>query len=56
MKNPVVFAAVASLFSLTSSLAFAQVVTSVAAGPEQTPTQAGESAQEQPRSTAGRST
>jgi hypothetical protein len=55
MKNPVVVAAVASLFSLTSSLAFAQVVTGVAAGPEQTPTPASESPREQARSGDGKS-
>ena len=55
MKNPVVVAAVASLFSLTSSLAFAQAVTSAASSSQQTPTPAVESAQESARSGDGKS-
>jgi hypothetical protein len=54
MKNSVMAAAVASLFSLTSSLAFAQAVTSVAIGPEQAPGPAAES-QEKARSGDGKS-
>ena len=55
MKNPVVVAAVASLFSLTSSLAVAQVVTSAATGSQQTPTPAMESPQENAKSGDGKS-
>jgi hypothetical protein len=55
MKNSVMAAAVASLFSLTSSLAYAQVVTSTAAGPEQTTRPGAESPQEQARSGDGKS-
>jgi hypothetical protein len=55
MKNPVPVAAVAGFFSLASSLAFAQVVTSGASGPGQTPAPAAESPQEQARSGDGKS-
>jgi hypothetical protein len=55
MKNPVVVAGVASLFSLTSSFAFAQVVTTAAANPEQTPMPVVESAQEKAGSGDGKS-
>jgi hypothetical protein len=55
MINPFVVAALASLFSLTSSHAFAQVITSAAAGAEQTPTAAAESPQEKARSGDGKS-
>ena len=50
MKNPVVVAAAASLFSLTSSLAAAQAVTSAATGSQQTPAPAVERPQENARS------
>jgi len=49
-----VVAAVASLFSLTSSLAFAQVVTSAASSSE-TPIPSAESPQEKPKSGDGKS-
>ena len=55
MKNPVVVAAVASLFSLTSSLAFAQAVTSAASSSQQAPAPAVESSQENVRSGDGKS-
>ena len=56
MKNPVVVAAVASLFSLTSSLAVAQVVTSAATtGSQRTPAPAVEGPQENARSGDGKS-
>ncbi len=55
MKNPVIVAAVASLISLTSSLAFAQAVTSAASSSQQTPTPAVESSQESARSGDGKS-
>jgi hypothetical protein len=55
MKNPITVAAVASLFSLTSSLAFAQVVTSAATGLGQTPAPTAESPQEKARSGDGKS-
>jgi hypothetical protein len=56
MKNPVVVAAVASLFSLTSSLAVAQVVTSAATtGSQQTPAPAVEGPRENARSGDGKS-
>ena len=54
MKNPVVVAAAASLFSLTSSLAVAQAVTSAATGSQQTPAPAVERPQEQPRTGDGK--
>ena len=55
MKNPVLVAAVASLFSLTSSLAFAQVATSAAAGSQQTPAAVTESPRENTRVGDGKS-
>src|SRR5580693_7693146 len=55
MNNPVLVAAGASLFCLTSSLAFAQVVTSAASSSQQTPIPAAESPQEQARSGDGKS-
>jgi hypothetical protein len=55
MNKPVVVAAVASLFSLTSSLASAQVVTSAATGSQQTPAPAVESPRENARSGDGKS-
>jgi hypothetical protein len=55
MTDPVVVAAVASLVSLTSSLAFAQVVTSAASGPQQTLISAAERTQEKVKSGDGKS-
>ena len=55
MKIPVVVAAGASIFSLTSSLAFAQVATSAASSSQQTPTPAAESRPEHAKSGHGKS-